>query len=114
MAKLTKVLEVEVIYSLPEWTCDERFNYEKRRIIPKGHRYAGQVDWNNIEYGNTLHNAFWKRFKPDEMCTMAEGPWARIIITGRRANIPKKIVQVESKIERFLHRYRESREINGA
>jgi len=111
MVKHTSVSRVLVTFSLPDWFGDQRLNYELRRIHPAGHRWAGQVDVDNIKYSNRAYDALARLKGVTEICSHPLGPWVAFEIEGRIEKIPMRIAQVAAKLERFLSRYRESRSL---
>jgi hypothetical protein len=98
----TEVLCIQFIVSLPEWITQERFHYEVRRIHPQGHVWAGQVDFDNIQYENSALDAIGDLPNVREICSHPMGPWVQFEIPANTENIRGCMNQLHRMVEKIL------------
>jgi len=98
--------EVHVIFYLPEWFPPERLNYTRIIRYPCGHIFAGQVE--RSESKNTALDSIMKLKGAKEIYYDSQGPWILFHLPPTR-NVNLQICLLQAKVQRFLNRYKESK-----
>lgn len=104
---LVEVSHVDVRFDLPLWFPPERCEYRKIVYYDSYHRWAGQVDHERSSYENRAVNGLFK-LKDCHMTDM--NPMCpHVIFRFDPVGLHQSITETKAKLERYLRRYRESR-----
>ncbi|MFA5234798.1 MAG: hypothetical protein WC390_10395 [Sulfurimonas sp.] len=102
-----KPIQITVTFPLPDWFPPERLDYSVVRHYSKGHIWEGTYE--GTDYYNSAGNAIMKLSGTDEFCSDPMGPWISFRISPRK-NLTVEIEKISAKLDRFLRRYKESRQ----
>jgi len=86
----------EILFSLPEWAGEDRFEYTQAHYFGPGHAWAGSYDRTTMH--NRLDDALFAETGYSELCLDPQGLWVKyeIAITGDiLGNMQRKRVELE-------------------
>lgn len=96
MKKTNRYCQAKIAFELPDWFPPERLNYQDGR------------------HGNSAEDALFRLVNVRELITnSAFSPMVIIDLTCNPKQIPTEIAKFETKLERFLRRYKEYKELKN-
>ena len=114
MKKTLRIISIQVVFELPEWTSDEQFDKEIVERYSGGHAYAGQfekyMNENIISLGladirldNPEANVLARWSEVVEICLIGYSPSVTVVFYCGIDDLHIQVKLFQSKLRKFLN-----------
>lgn len=106
---ISEYCNTQVSFSLPDWVTDDRFEHCRHRFYGPGHAWEGQIE--STDYPNQVQDGLHRLKEVTETCFHPMGPSVTAEFTVAPRFLPRAIDRFHAKLERYLSRFRESKQV---